>query len=58
MCFNTDWIGNYEIIVELLQKINKNLSEIKILVLGAGGAANAVIFSLKQLNFLDEKVDT
>ncbi len=56
MCFNTDWIGNYEIIVELLQKINKDLSAVKILVLGAGGASNAILFSLQQFNFLNKNI--
>jgi shikimate dehydrogenase len=49
-CFNTDWIGNYELLVEVIQNINIPLSELKVLVLGAGGAANSVFFSLSQLN--------
>ncbi len=56
VCYNTDWIGNYEIIVELLGKLNKDLCDIKILVLGAGGAANAIIFSLKQFKFSNENI--
>jgi len=56
MCYNTDWIGSYEIIVDLLQKLNKDLSEIKLLVLGSGGAANAILFSLIQFNFCKENI--
>ena len=56
LCYNTDWIGNYELFVEIFEKLNKNISEIKILVLGAGGAANAIIFSLTQFNFSLENI--
>jgi pentafunctional AROM polypeptide len=49
-CFNTDWIGNYEILIDIIAFVNIPLSDINVLVLGAGGAADAILFSLSELN--------
>jgi pentafunctional AROM polypeptide len=49
-CFNTDWIGSYEIILEIIKNIDKPLSEIKVVILGAGGAAASILFSLMLIN--------
>jgi 3-phosphoshikimate 1-carboxyvinyltransferase len=49
-CCNSDWIATYELILQILPKIKKNLNSVKILILGAGGAAVATILPLLLIN--------
>jgi shikimate dehydrogenase len=42
---NTDWYG----FIESLKEVESNLSGKKVLVLGAGGAARAIVFALNQV---------